>query len=182
MSPSLLRRSSEYRLRRGPVLVLFLLLALAGSYVIGRNATRPQVAALGLVTVPQAYAGTTYSVDGVVCLRATSVGARVTGVTGGTSRDMDTRLVLRPAGAPPAFAFPVAPDAGRPLAGLRIPAGDEQCVRVLVTGRAQGEQRAKPVTVKLSYGPFGLLRTSRTVTPNVLLQVTGTGADPRAAA
>lgn len=186
------RPRSQYRLKRGPVVALLLVVGLVGLFLIARSSTRPQVQTLAPVTVPDAYEGTTYAVDGLVCLKATALGARVTGVsavgdsTAGEESvagraGVDTRLVDRPAGAPPAVAYPVPPDAGTDLAGLQLARGQERCVRVLTTAGGQGERSAEELEVRFAYGPFGILRSTATVTPPVLLQVTGTGSDPRAA-
>lgn len=175
----MLGRRSQYRLKRGPVVALLLVIGVVGALAIARSSTRPQVQTLSLVTVPEAYAGTTYAVDGLVCLQATAVGARVTEVTG-EDAPATVDLVQRPPGTPPAVAYPVAPDDGTPLEGLELGRGEERCVRVLGRSDAQGDQRAGPVEVRFAYGPLGLLRAGVTVTPQLLLQVRGTGADPRA--
>lgn len=174
----LLGRNSQYRLKRGPVLALLLLIGLVGAFVIARSSTRPQVEALPLVTVPEAHAGTTYAVDGLVCLKATAVGARVTEVEAEDATPT-VELVQRPQGAPPAIAYPVAPDGGSPLEGLELDRGEERCVRVLGRSDAQGDQRAGPLEVRFAYGPLGLLRAGVAVTPQLLLQVRNTGTDPR---
>lgn len=171
--------ASEYRLRRGPVLGLLVIIGVVGTLLIARSSTRPGVDASGDVAVPAAYVGTTYAVDGLVCLQARGVEATVTKISDGTG-SVPTLLRGRPPGAPVAVAYPVAPDAGTSLVGLRIAAGDEECVRALVRPSAQGDQHAAPVTVRFRYGPFGLLRAGVTVTPSVLLHVVGTGPDPRA--
>lgn len=167
--------ASEYRLKRGPVLVLLLVVGVVGALVLARSSVRPHIDVYGAVTVPAAYDGTTYAFDGLVCLRGSSVGATVRS----TATQAGTRIGLRPDGAPPAVAFPVAADAVRPLDGTAIPAGDQTCTRVLVSPHGQGDRRAAPVSVSFRYGPFGLLRSTVRVTPPVTLQVTGTGTDPR---
>jgi len=172
--------ASEYRLKRGPVLALLLLVGIVGALLIARSSTMPQVDTAGEVTVPAAYAGTTYAVDTLVCLQTRGLAATVTEVRDGGG-PVTTLLRRRPADAAVAVAYPVAPDAGTTLQGVRIGAADEECVRVLATPSAQGDQRASAVTVRFRYGPFGILRSGVTVTPPVLLQVTGTGTDPRAA-
>jgi hypothetical protein len=172
------RLLQQYRLRRGPVLVLLLLVGVAGALLISRSQVRPQVDVFGPVTVPAAYDGTTYAFDGVLCVRASSVGTQVTATGAGSA----TRVGLRPDGAPPAVAYPVDARAVQPLAGTTVAAGDQVCTRLLVTPHGQGDRAAEPVTLSFRYGPFGLLRSSTTVTPPVVLQVTGTGVDPRATA
>ncbi len=172
------RVASSYRLRRGPALGVLLLVAVVGAYVVLRGSLSPQVDLSAPVTVPEAYAGTTYALDGVVCLRGRSTGASVASV----SSPGGTRLGLRPPGSALAVAFPVDPGAVDRLEGARVPSGDELCTRLLVTPSATGEVRAGPVEITLHYGPFGLLSRTRTVRPPVVLQVTGTGTDPRRSA
>lgn len=166
---------SQYRLKRGPVLVLLLVVGVVGAFLIARSTARPTLEALAPVTVPMAYEGTTYAFDGLVCLRAGAFGAQVTEATGADG----TSLALRPEGAPLTVAFPVPGGASQDLVGLELDAGEERCVRVLATPSAQGEARGGPVQVRFSYGPLGVLRSGLTVTPPVVLQVTGTGTDPR---
>jgi len=170
--------ASEYRLKRGPVVGLLLIVGVVGALLVARSSVRPQVDVYGAVTVPAAYDGTTYAFDSLVCVHASSVGATVDDVSaaGGTA------VGLRPAGRPVTVAFPVAADAVTPLEGTRIAAGDQTCTRLLVTARGRGDQRAGRVRLHFTYGPFGLLRRSQTVTPPVTLQVTGTGTDPRTTA
>ena len=172
---------SQYRLKRGPVLVLLLVVGVVGAFLIARSTARPALEALAPVTVPMAYEGTTYAFDGLVCLRAGAFGERVTEVSG-SGGAVRTSLALRPAGAPLTVAFPVPDGASADLVGLELDAGEEQCVRVLATPAAQGEGRGGPVEVRFSYGPLGVLRSGLTVTPPVVLQVTGTGTDPRSEA
>lgn len=169
--------ASEYRLKRGPVLVLLAVVGVVGAFVLARGSVKPQVDVYGAITVPDAYEGTTYAFDGLVCLSASSVGASVRG----DDQDGTTRIGLRPEGDAVTVAYPAPQDALAPLDGTSVPAGEQQCTRVLVTADAQGEVRADPVRVGFRYGPFGLLRSTTTVTPPVTLQVTGTGTDPRAA-
>jgi hypothetical protein len=171
---------SDYRLKRGPVLVLLVLVGLVGVFLIGRSSTRPVLDVLAPVTVPDAYAGTAYGFDGLVCLRASSVGAEVSAVEGGTGSGVRTQLLRRAQGSPPTVAFPVEGEPGGPVVGLRVAAGDSSCLRVVVAADRQGEQRARQVQVHVAYGPLGLLRSTLEVTPPVVLQVTGTGRDPRA--
>lgn len=173
--------ASTYRLKRGPALAVLLLVGIGGALLIGRSSTRPTLDVYAPVTVPAAYAGTTYAVDGLVCLQAGRVGAEVVAAEGSTASGVRTELGLRPPGRPPAVAYPVTPDAVAPLVGLELAAGDLTCARVLTTADGPGERSAGPVQVRFRYGPFGLFRASSTVTPPVLLQVTGTGTDPRSA-
>lgn len=168
------------RLRRKTVLVVLLVVGVLGGLVIARGSLRPQATTTGPVTLPEAYAGTTYALDGMACLAARSVPVTVTGASDSELQGVRTRAVLRPPSAPVTVAYPVPPDAGDPLVGARVAAGEERCFRVLVTASGTGERRAGPVEMRVRYGPFGLLRSTLRLTPPVTLQVTGTGADPRA--
>lgn len=169
------RLLQQYRLRRGPVLALLVLVGVVGALLISRASVRPQVDVFGPVAVPAAYAGTTYAFDGVLCVRATSVGTTVSS----SVPDGATRVGLRPEGTPPAIAYPVDDAAVRPLSGASVAAGDQVCTRLLVRPGTTGRAVAAPVRLSFRYGPFGLLRSSTTVTPPVTLDVTGTGQDPR---
>ena len=168
--------ASQYRLKRGPVLGLLLLIGVVGGLLLLRSSTRPVVDVYGAIAVPDAYEGTTYAFDGLVCLSASSIGASVGSVTTSGS----TRIGLQPEGSRVTVAFPVPPEALGSLDGARIAAGEQLCTRLVVTADGRGELRADPVEVRFRYGPFGLLRASSTVEPPVTLQVTGTGPDPRA--
>lgn len=173
---------SDYRLKRGPALLVLGVVGLVGGVLILASQTRPAVDVLAPVTVDGAYEGTTYAFDGLVCVRAADrVGARVSG-TQGSSGDVATQVGLRPEGDPPAVLFPVDPSALAPLDGLRLAAGEEQCVRVLARGDAQGALEAGTVAVTFRYGPLELLRRTVQVDLPVVLEVTGTGPDPRAEA
>lgn len=170
--------ASEYRLKRGPIIGLLVIVGIVGALLVARSSVRPQVDLYSPVTVPAAYAGTTYGFDALVCVHASSIGATLDEVSASGS----TRLGLRPPGTPVTVAFPVDPQAVVPAEGLEVAAGDQQCTRLLVTAQGQGDQRADPVRLHFTYGPFGLLRRTETVTPPVVLQVTGTGTDPRTTA
>ena len=170
--------ASQYRLKRGPIIGLLLLIGVVGALLVARGSVRPQVDVYSPVTVPAAYAGTTYGFDSLVCVHASSIGATLDEVRSSGS----TRLGLRPAGRPVTVAFPVEPTALTSAEGLKIAAGDQQCTRLTVTAQGSGDQRPEPVRLHFTYGPFGLLRRSQTVTPPVVLQVTGTGTDPRTTA
>ncbi len=167
------------RTHRRLVLTVLLVVGVAGALLIARGSLRPQLTTLAPVTVPAAYVGTTYAFDGLVCLAARSVPVQVAEVTDSDQGGVRTRLVGRPAGATVAVAFPVPADAGESLVGSRLGAGEERCLRVLTTQAATGERRAGPVRLRVRYGPFGVLRSGLEVTPPVVLQVTGTGTDPR---
>ena len=169
---------SSYRLRRGPALTLLALVGVVGAFLLARGAVRPRLDVIAPITVPQAYAGTTYAFDGLLCLRASSIGAEVVDVRSGPH----TELALRPPGTPLTVAFPVQAGAAAPLVGTHLTAAEEQCTRLLLTPDATGDLRAAPVHVAFRYGPLGLLRSSVDVVPPVTLQVTGTGTDPRTTA
>ncbi len=63
---------------------------------------------------------------------------------------------------------------------MAVPAGELDCtVRLLVTPERQGRLEVGTLKVRLSYGPGGLLRRTATLRPDVALEVTGTGPDPR---
>ena len=165
---------------RRKLLLVVLLIGVVGALVIARGALRPQASTTAAVTVPEAYAGTTYAFDGMACLAAKSVPVTVTGASDSELQGVRTRAVARPPDAPVTVAYPAPADAGDPLVGVRVAAGEERCFRVLVTAAVTGEKRAGPVEMRVSYGPFGLLRSTLRLTPPVTLQVTGTGTDPRA--
>ena len=168
----------SYRLRRGPVVGLLVLVGVVGALLLARVAARPRVEVFSSITVPTAYAGTTYAFDGLVCLHASSIGAEVVDVRAGPR----TQLALRPPGEHVTVAFPVPARAAAPLVGTRLTAAEQQCTRLLVTPDDRGDLHAAPVSVRFRYGPLGLLRARVEVTPPVTLQVTGTGTDPRSAA
>ncbi len=157
-----------------------LLIGVVGALVIARGSLRPQATTTAAVTVPEAFAGTTYAFDGMACLAAKSVPVTVTSASDSELQGVRTRAAVRPPAAPVTVAYPAPPDAGDPLAGVRVAAGEERCFRVLVTASGTGERRAGPVEMRVTYGPFGLLRSTLRLTPPVTLQVTGTGTDPRA--
>lgn len=170
--------ASQYRIKRGPVIGLLLIIGVVGGLLLARSSVRPKVEVYQGVSVPAAYDGTTYAFDGLVCVQASSIGATVDSVSSGSV----TRLGLRPAADPVTVAFPVAAGAVLPLQGAKLAAGDQECTRLLLTARGMGDRRAEPIRLHFRYGPFGLLRSSITVTPPVTLQVTGTGTDPRTTA
>ena len=163
-----------YRLRRGPALVLLIAVGVIGSLLILRSQLRPALDVYNPVTVDQAAAGTTYAVDDQLCLRGAQVGATVRSVdVGGVVTG------LQVAGARPVIAFPVDPEDGEDLVGARVPARDDLCVRLLVSGEEQGSFRAPEVSISLRYGPLGLFRRTFDVTPPTTLVVDRTGRDPR---
>ena len=107
-------------------LALLVLVGVVGALLIGRSSTRPTLTVLVPVTVPDAYAGTTYAFDGLVCLQAGSIGARVSGVEASTAAGVRTEVALRPPGAPPSVAFPVDASAADPFEGVELAGGDER--------------------------------------------------------
>ena len=167
------------RSRRRPVLALLVVVGLAGAGVIARGSLRPGLEPYGSIRVPAAYAGTTYAVDGLVCLFASSVPVEITEVRDSSADGVRTRLRGRPPGSTVTVGFPVPAEAGDSLVGARVAAGDQRCLRVLLTPEQTGERRAGAVSVRVRYGPFGVLRTGLEITPPAVLEVTGTGADPR---
>ncbi len=168
------------RFRRGPVLALLVVVGLVGAAFIARDSLRPRLEPNGSLRVPAAYAGTTYAVDGLACLVARSVPVEIVEVQDSTTGGLRTRLRGRPPGSTVTVGFPVPPEAGDSLVGVRVAAGDERCFRVLLTPEQTGERRAGAVSVRVRYGPFGVLRTGLEITPPAVLDVTGTGTDPRA--
>lgn len=152
------------------------LLVLAALLVRG---IRPVAIAADVAEVPDAQVGTTYAFDGSVCLEAVG-GATVRGVEVRDAPGGRTELRLAPPDERPTVAFPLAEVTGEPLEGYEVPAGELDCeLRVLVTPTSTGDVLAGEVRVSLSYGPLGLLRRTAVVVPRVLLDVTGSGTDPR---
>ncbi|MCW2715660.1 MAG: hypothetical protein JWN88_2707 [Frankiales bacterium] len=170
------------RLRRVPrrrLLLGVLVIAVLGAVLVVALGARASARAVFPVGVEQAYAGTTYAFDGVVCVRSQVTGATVDRVTVRQAAGSTTRLV-RPAGGPPTLGFPVDPAAGAAAKGYRVAAGAEDCgLRLLVTPDRTGALRAGALDLGLRYGPGGLLRRTITLEPPVTLDVTATGADPR---
>ena len=115
----------------------------------------------------------------MLCLSSPRVSAEVGEVEVEQAEGSTTRVVLPPDGSRPSLGFP-APDEGEPVAGYRVPAGEDLCdLRVLVTPDREGAVRPGVVRVPLRYGPFDLLRRTAEVRPAVTLDVTATGEDPR---
>ena len=168
-------------MRRKPLLLGVLTVGVLGGIGIFALQARPGAAGTVVVPLGEAYVGTTYAFDGTLCLQsprvaATVVGLQVQQAPGGTTR------VLEPAqGERPVVGFPVdGEDAGEPVEDYRVRPGEQDCtLRVLVTPDEQGTVRAGTIEVELAYGPFGLLRRTATAVPQVTLDVTGTGTDPR---
>ena len=168
------------RTRRRTVVLALIAVGLVGAAVILGAQLRPSLLVYAPVTVQQARVGTTYAVDEQVCLSASAGGAVVRAVRGGGERGgLVTDLVRAPDDAPPVIAFPVDPRDSRPLDGAQVPAGDVLCPRLQLRGQRLGELAPPPLQVVLGYGPGGLFRRTLTVRPPTVLQVTGTGRDPR---
>lgn len=139
---------------------------------------RPSGEATVPVSIADAYEGTTYAFDGVVCLGSPVTDSTIAGVEVEQAPGSTTRLVRQT--GPFTLGFPVQDGGGDSVEGLEVPAGDQDCsLRVLVTPDRQGEVRSGALQVRLRYGPLGLLRRTVTVEPDLDLAVTGTGADPR---
>jgi hypothetical protein len=167
------------RYRRTPLLLTVLAIGLVGGLVVFGLTTRPGASAPFPVAVPEAYAGTTYAFDGVLCVDATRVAAEVREVTVEQAPGSVTAVVLPPEGARTSLGFP-ADDEGASPEGLVVDPGTDGCVlRVLVTPEEQGPVRAGTVRVALRYGPFGLLPRTVELRPQLTLDVTQTGEDPR---
>lgn len=165
--------------RRRPALLTLLVVGLVGALLIFALQARPSASSPTAIDLQQAYAGTTYAFDGAVCLGSSTVGSRVLSVQVEQAPGSTTRLVRPPDGARPTLGFP-APDAGGDVTGYRLPAGQDDCtLRLLVTPSRQGALQVGTVKVRLAYGPFGLLRRTASVRPQVRLEVTGQGRDPR---
>lgn len=163
-----------YRLRRGPALVLLVLVGVVGSLLILRSQLRPSLDVYNPVTVDQAAVGTTYAVDDQLCLRGAQVGATV--------RDVEPAGIvtgIQAAEGRPVIAFPVDPADGTELVGARVPGRGELCLRLLLASEEQGTFRAPEVSVSVRYGPFGLFRRTFDVVPPTTLEVDRTGRDPR---
>ncbi len=169
------------RVRRRPLLIGVLVVGVAGAVLIFALGARPSAGSPTAVGLERAYIGTTYAFDGVVCLGSPQVSSEVLSVRVKQAPGSTTRLV-RPPDGPPAIGFPAA-DEGADVAGYRIPAGQDDCtLRLLVTPSQRGPVEAGTVRVEMAYGPFGLLRRTARVQPQVTLDVTGEGADPRSSA
>ena len=174
-------RALRGRYRRRPLLAGVLTVGVVGGVVVFALDARPDVEATVRVPLGEAYAGTTYAFDGVLCLSSPRVSAELGEVEVEQAEGSTTRVVLPPEGARPALGFP-APDEGEPVEGYRVVPGEADCtLRVLVTPEAEGAVQAGVVRVPLRYGPFGLLRRTAEVRPQVTLDVTATGEDPRGA-
>lgn len=170
------------RYRRRTLLLGVLAVAVVIGLLLFALGARPSADPLAPVGLQLAHVGTTYAFDGVVCVGSVVTGSTVAGVTVEQAPGGTTQLVRPPQG-PPTLGFPVDPDAGEPVDGFDVPAGGQDCtLRVLVTPERQGRVEAGTLLLRLRYGPGGLLRRTASVRPQVVLDVTATGPDPRAAA
>jgi len=168
------------RVRRRTLLLGVLVIAVVSGLLVLALGARPTAERGGRVVAEPAYVGTTYAFDGVVCVGSQVTGSTVTGVTVLQPAGGRTELVRAP-DEPPSLGFPVDPDGGEPVDGLDVPAGEQDCtLRLLVTPDRRGRIEAGTLEVHLRYGPGGLLRGTDSVRPDVVLDVTETGPDPRA--
>ena len=166
------------RVRRKPLLLAVLAIGVVGAFVIFALGARPSAEPSTVIGLERAYAGTTYAFDGAICLGSPQVASTVRSVEVEQAPGSTTEL-LRPPDGPPTVGFPVG-ERGEDVAGYRLPAGEDDCtLRVLVTPERQGPVQAGTLRIAMSYGPFGLLRRTVEVQPQVTLDVTGTGDDPR---
>ena len=167
------------RVRRKPLLLAVLAVGLVGGFVVFALEARPSAEPSTTIGLERAYVGTTYAFDGAICLGSPQVGSEVRSVEVEQAPGSTTALVLPPDG-PPSVGFP-ADGGGEDVVGYRLPAGEDDCtLRVLVTPEQQGAVEAGTLRIEMSYGPFGLLRRTAEVQPQLRLDVTGTGEDPRA--
>lgn len=167
------------RVRRRPLLIGVAVVAVASGVAVFALGARPDVEVLNAVPLERGFVDTTYAYDGLVCVGSQVTGTRVSGVTAGAADGAEVQLVQPPAGSPPTVGFPVR-DGGSPAAGYQVPAGEPECgLRLLVRPTRTGTVTAGELELSLAYGPGGLLRRTVQVQPDVTLQVTGTGPDPR---
>ncbi len=150
----------------------------SGAAVLALGA-RPTAELGGQVVAEPAYVGTTYAFDGVVCLGSQVTGSTVEGVQVEQASGTTIDLVPAPEG-PPTLGFPVDPQDQEEVEGHDLASGQLDCtLRLLVTPTRQGRLDVGTLKVRLSYGPGGLLRRTASVRPDVVLEVAGTGPDPR---
>lgn len=167
------------RVRRRPLLIGVAVVAVVSGVTVFALGARPDVVVLNAVPLDRGYVDTTYAYDGLVCVGSEVTSTRVAEVRVRQSEGARTELVLPPEGEPPTVGFPVEPG-GPAVAGWSVPAGEPDCgLRVLVTPTRTGPVRAGELEMSLAYGPGGVLRRTVEITPDVSLDVTGTGTDPR---
>lgn len=157
-----------------------LAVALLGALVLVASWVRPTLEPGTRIALEDAYEGTAYAFDGLVCLGTGQVGARVTSVEVEQAEGSTTRLVQAPDDAPPTLGFPVDEADGASLEGRRVAAGELDCeARLVVEPESQGAVAPGRVRVTFAYGPGGVLRRTASLRPAVTLDVTRTGRDPR---
>ena len=167
------------RVRRKPLLVGVVVVAVLSGVAVVALGARPGVEVLNAVPLERGFVGTTYAFDGLVCVGSQVTATRVTGVEGPGQADAEVDLVQPPAGSAPTVGFPVT-DPGSPAAGYEVPAGEPECgLRLLVTPTRTGSVTVGTLRLSLVYGPGGLLRRTVDVRPSVVLDVTSEGTDPR---
>lgn len=171
------------RVRRKPLLFGVLAVAVIGGLLVFVSSARPAVEVLNAVPLERGFVGTTYAFDGLVCVGSQVTSTTVTGVEIEQADGSTTKLVLPPADDRPTVGFPVDPDAGEPVDGYVVPAGEPDCgFRLLVTPDRTGDVQAGSVRLATTYGPGGVLRRTLEATTGITLEVTGTGTDPRSTA
>ena len=168
------------RMRRRPLLAGVAVVAVVGAVLVFASGARPGVDVLNAVPLEDGYVGTTYAFDALLCVGSKIAATTITGVEVEQAPGGTTRLLLPPDDSPPTVGFPVEQDAGRPVEGYVVPAGESDCgFRLLVTPDRTGTVEAGTVRLSTSYGPGGLLRRTLSAQADVTLEVTGTGTDPR---
>ena len=173
-------RRVKGRVRRRPLLLGVLAIGVVGGLVIFALGARPDASSSVPVGLADAYVGTTYAFDGTLCLGSPQVSAKVLSLEVEQAPGTRTEVRRLAEGTRVVLGFPVEGNDGLDPVGARVPAGEDDCTfRVLVTPTEQGPVQAGTVRVELGYGPFGLLRRTASVQPNVTLDVTGSGTDPR---
>jgi hypothetical protein len=158
-----------------------LVLAVVSGLFLLWSATSPSVESGGAVSVEDAHVGTAYGFDGVVCLASGALGGTVHRVEVEQVDGASVRLVERPDDAPFTLGFPVELDEDAGLEGREVTGGELDCLtRLVVVPDREGSLQPGRVRVTYAYGPGGLLRRSASLEPQVDVQVTRTGPDPRA--
>ena len=168
-------------MRRTPLLIGVLAVGVLGGFAIFALQARPDASGTVVIGLEDAYVDTAYAFDGTLCLESPRVSAQVVGIEVEQAPGGTTTVLEPPQGARPVIGFPVdESDAGTPVDDYSVAPGAQDCtLRVLVTPTGTGTVQAGTVEVELAYGPFGLLRRTATAAPQVTLDVTGTGTDPR---
>ena len=173
-------RRPRRRLRRRPLLLGVLAVALVGGLVLVETWIRPTVDSGGSVALPEGHVGTAYAFDGVVCLGSGRLGATVEAVEVEQAPGGTTTLLAVPEDEPPTLGFPVRDAEGASLVGRQVPAGEQDCLtRLVVVPDREGTVQPGRVRVTYGYGPGGLLPRTADRQPEVVLEVTRTGPDPR---